>query len=489
MKLDDIRIIMKKKMAYNGAVVGVTLVYLALLLGLSHLLLRLPLYLGIPATVVMVVLFAFLFHWVKTAIDRAAAILLDKQQAVPRQIPREGAGKKGYFISADIDELTGLRNHRYFQESLNEAIEKSAISGDDFALLFIDLDLFKTYNDIYSHVMGDELLSDFGRLIRRTIRETDVGARYGGDEFACILRQTDVNGARKVAERIRRKIEAHTEQKGAVVTCSIGISCWRIDGVIREKIVAAANQALYQAKRAGGNRVCLASKLDVTEEVETGVVAKTSGNEAVESIVYALAATVDTRDHYTYGHSQTVCRYAVELAQAAGYSPEEVQTIRSAALLHDIGKLNLPDSILTKRDPLTDAEWDMIRHHPELGAHILSYIVGLRDCLDAVLYHHERYDGNGYPRGLAGENIPRDARILAIADSYEAMTSERSYKKRPLTQEEAIQELESCSGTQFDPELVEIFIKLRKEAVTPTVDLDTILQNGETEVKKTIKKK
>ena len=144
---------------------------------------------------------------------------------------------------------------------------------------------------------------------------------------------------------------------------------------------------------------------------------------------------------------------------------------------------------VTKRDPLTDAEWDMIRHHPELGARILKYIVGLRDCVDAVLFHHERYDGKGYPRGLSGEEIPRDARIMAIADSYDAMISERGYKKRPLTEEEAIQELEACSGTQFDPELVEVFIKLREKSVTPDINLDNILQNGETEVKKTVKKK
>ena len=211
---------------------------------------------------------------------------------------------------------------------------------------------------------------------------------------------------------------------------------------------------------------------------------KTSSDEAVESIVYALAATVDTRDHYTYGHSKAVCRYAIELAQAAGYSPEEVQRIRSAALLHDIGKLNLPDSILTKRDPLTDAEWDMIQHHPELGARILKYIVGLRGCVDSVLFHHERYDGNGYPRGLEGENIPRDARIMAIADSYDAMTSERGYKKRALTEEEAIRELEACSGTQFDPELVRLFIKLLEKSGTPEINLDNILQNGEPAVEK-----
>jgi diguanylate cyclase (GGDEF)-like protein/putative nucleotidyltransferase with HDIG domain len=635
-RLIDIQIIMKKWMVYTGVTVCITLAYLGLLLGLSNILRLLPAQYGIPATIVMVVLFAYLFNWAKSALDRGAdrlfygkryvhrltllnfasrmsnfinikeianaltgplarairvrqvGLLLpirnryatkylvklnDEDQVEPLTLQKNSPlikwmaseGKlvlreniehdpqfhelseedrralkasrvevlcpittkhqllgilmltekypKGHYSrddidlianlaqesavamenaqiyasakdKADTDELTGLRNHRYFQESLNDVIENSALSGNDFALLFIDLDLFKTYNDIYGHIMGDELLKDFGKLIKRTIRDTDIGARYGGDEFSCILRQTDISGAQKVAERIRQKFEAQMKQKGAVVTCSIGIACWRIDGVMREKIVEAADQALYHAKRAGGNRVSLASKLNADEKVKTEVVGKADTNKAIESIVYALAATVDTRDHYTYGHSKAVCRYSIELAEAAGYSPEEIQIIRSAALLHDIGKLNLPDSILTKREPLTDTEWDMIKHHPELGARILKYIVGLRGCVDAVLFHHERYDGKGYPRGLSGEDIPRDARIMAIADSYDAMTSERGYKKRAFTEEEALRELKACAGTQFDPELVDLFINIREKSVTPEINLDNILQNDASKTKK-----
>ena len=378
---------------------------------------------------------------------------------------------------ADTDELTNLRNHRYFQESLANAVEDSAVTGNDFALLFIDLDLFKTYNDIYGHQLGDDLLRDFGKLIKGTIRDTDVGARYGGYEFACILHDTDANGAQSVAERIRQNMEKYIEKRGINVTCSIGIACWRLDGVMKEKIVEAADQALYHIKRNGGNGVALASTLELTEIVKPEVAFKHDSEKAVESIVYALAATVDTRDHYTYGHSKAVSRYAVELAQEVGYSPDELQKIRSAGLLHDIGKLNLPDSILTKRDPLTDTEWEMIRHHPELGSRIIKYIVGLRGCMDAVLFHHERYDGNGYPRGLKGEEIPKDARIMAIADSYDAMISERGYKKRKLTEEEAIKEMEACSGTQFDPELAAIFIELRKKSMTPEIELDSIINN------------
>ena len=228
------------------------------------------------------------------------------------------------------------------------------------------------------------------------------------------------------------------EQKGITLTCSIGIACWRLDGVMRGKIIQAADKALYAAKQAGGNRIILANQLDTTEPVRPETTLRQDSNFAVDNIVYALAATVDARDHYTYGHSKAVSKYATELAETIGYTKEGIKRIRAAALLHDIGKLNLPDSILTKREPLTDEEWKMIKHHPELGIGILKYIVGLRGCIDAVLFHHERYDGKGYPRGLKEKDIPLDARIMAIADAYDAMLSERRYKKRKMSEEEAI---------------------------------------------------
>jgi putative nucleotidyltransferase with HDIG domain len=255
------------------------------------------------------------------------------------------------------------------------------------------------------------------------------------------------------------------DQKGFVITCSIGIACWRIDGVLRETIIQAADKALYSAKQAGRNRVCLAKDIDTVEPVHADTIVKIEDSDAVDNIVYALASTVDARDHTTYGHSREVCRYATELATALGYSKEGMRRIRASALLHDIGKLNLPDSILTKREPLTDEDWEMIKNHPELGLNIIKYVVGLRDCIDAVLYHHEAYDGSGYPKGLKGKDIPLDARIMAIADSFDSMISERCYRETRMTETEAFKELKRCAGTQFDPELVEIFIKTRKKSL------------------------
>jgi diguanylate cyclase (GGDEF)-like protein/putative nucleotidyltransferase with HDIG domain len=607
-RLLDIQILMKKWMTYTVVTICITLAYLALLLVLSNLLRLLPPQLGIPATVIMVVLFACLFNWVKAALDKGVDRLFYGSRYLHRKMLLDFAGKTSSFINieeianallgplvkviragqvdlllptedgyatkfvarltgeepivsaiippnspyirwlkekgvllrsslspeeriiidesgiellcpiiskqalvgilalgrkqahghytrddidlvttlsresavaienaqiyalakekADTDELTGLRNHRYFQERLNQEIERSALSGDDFSVLTIDLDFFKTYNDIYGHAMGDEILQEFGQLIRSSIRTSDIGARYGGDEFAVILLRTSAEGAEMVAERIREGLQSSMDAKGIMLTCSIGIACWRVDGITRETLIQAADKALYAAKAAGRNRVYLVSQLETAEPVRPEATLKADDTNAIENIVYALAATVDTRDHYTYGHSKAVSRYATELAAAMGYTREGIKRIRAAALLHDIGKLSIPDSTLTKNGPLTNEEWEMMKHHPEMGVGILKYIVGLRGCIDAVLCHHEYYDGKGYPRGLKGNNIPLDARIMSIADAYDAMTSERSYKEGRMSREEALRELKKCAGTQFDPELVDVFIGLRRKSVS-----------------------
>jgi diguanylate cyclase (GGDEF)-like protein/putative nucleotidyltransferase with HDIG domain len=406
-------------------------------------------------------------HFTRDDIDLVAT--LSKESAVAIENAQIYAHAKE---KADTDELTGLRNHRYFQERFSQEIESTTLSDGDFSLLFLDLDFFKTYNDIYGHMLGDDILKEVGQLIRNSIRTTDIGARYGGDEFAAILLHTSEEGASIVAERIRQGLQSSMEQRGIMLTCSIGIACWRVDGITRETLIQAADKALYAAKSAGRNRVCLASKLEITESVQPETVLRADENDAIENIVYALAATVDTRDHYTFGHSKTVSRYATELATALGYTREGIKRIRAAALLHDIGKLSIPDNILSKTGSLSDEEWEKIKHHPEMGVGILKYIVGLRGCVDAVLYHHERYDGKGYPRGLKGNDIPLDARIMTIADSYDAMTSERGYKERRLTEEEAIQELTKCAGTQFDPKLVEAFLNMRQKAASLIAGLE-----------------
>jgi putative nucleotidyltransferase with HDIG domain len=174
------------------------------------------------------------------------------------------------------------------------------------------------------------------------------------------------------------------------------------------------------------------------------------------SIVYALAATVDAKDSYTYGHSRKVSEYSVAVSEKMNLPQERVDTIRAASLLHDIGKVGVPDSILNKKDPLSNEEWKPIKGHPELGVEILRHVIDLVNCLPAIRHHHEHYDGSGYPTGLKGEQIPIEARILSVADAYDAMTSPRPYREQ-LSMEEALKELRRCIGTQFDPKIVELF--------------------------------
>jgi diguanylate cyclase (GGDEF)-like protein/putative nucleotidyltransferase with HDIG domain len=364
---------------------------------------------------------------------------------------------------AHTDELTGLSNHRYFHERLDEEISRSSRFGDIFSLLFLDMDLFKAYNDIYGHLAGDEMLKQIGQQVRSSIRSIDMAFRYGGDEFTVILPQASLEDAGKVGDRIRKRIETEMDSRGAPLTCSIGIASWPTDGVMREEIIQAADAALYYAKQMGRNRICFASEV-VPSEILIGT--KTEKEPGVLSTIYALAATVDAKDHYTYGHSKKVAKYATQIAEALGYSDERVATLRAAALLHDIGKIGISDRLLVKTGPLTEEDWEPIRAHPKLGVAILKHVESLSGCLAAIQYHHERYDGNGYPAGLKGDNIPLDARIMGVADSYDAMTSLRPYRQGKMTHEQAVEELKRCAGTQFDPKIVEVFVSLGERSIT-----------------------
>jgi diguanylate cyclase (GGDEF)-like protein/putative nucleotidyltransferase with HDIG domain len=359
---------------------------------------------------------------------------------------------------AHSDELTGLFNHRYFHERLDEEISRCSRFGDIFSLLFLDMDLFKAYNDIYGHLAGDDMLKQMGQYIKTSIRSIDMAFRYGGDEFTVILPQASLDDACKVADRIRKRIEVEMDSKGSPLTCSLGIASWPTDGVMREEIIQAADVSLYYAKQMGRNRICLASEITSSDVLSVG--AKTEREPGILSTIYALAATVDAKDHYTYGHSKKVSKYATGIAEALGYSQERIATLRAAALLHDIGKIGVSDRVLMKAGPLSDEDWEPIRSHPKLGVAILKHVESLSGCLAAIQYHHERYDGTGYPAGLKGENIPLDARIMAVADSYDAMTSLRPYRQGKFTQEQALAELKRCAGAQFDPKIIEVFVAL-----------------------------
>lgn len=358
---------------------------------------------------------------------------------------------------ANTDGLTSLYNHRHFHQRLEQEIARATRFGTSFSLIMLDLDLFKAYNDIYGHLAGDQVLKKVGLAIENSVRSIDIAFRYGGEEFTVILPETRLDDAYRVAERIRKTIESKTSFREMPVTASLGIASWPSDGVMKEEIISQADAALYRAKQTGRNRTSLSSEIIKTETSPTDSGLETRPRAL--SVVYALAATVDAKDHYTYGHSRKVSEYAVALAEALKLPQNKLDVVRTAGLLHDIGKLGIPDSILTKPGALNEEEWGPVKTHPELGVEILKRVVDLAKCLPPVMYHHEHFDGNGYPARLKGVNIPLEARILAIADAYDAITSPRPYHSQ-LTSPQAIQELKRCAGSQFDPELVGVFCRI-----------------------------
>ncbi|MGQ9546341.1 MAG: diguanylate cyclase [Dehalococcoidia bacterium] len=357
-----------------------------------------------------------------------------------------------------VDDVTGLFNRRHFEERLKEEVSRHSRYGDVFSILMLDLDNFKTYNDTYGHPAGDILLGQVGKIIRGGIRSVDQAFRYGGDEFVVILPETAGDDAYVVAERIREQIAMEMKRRAVTVTCSIGLASYPIDGVVADELVDMADVGLYRAKRTGGNRICLSSKV-CAESVHEGVLRESYNEHNSLGAAYTLVSVAEARDPYSYGHSRKVKTYAVALAEAIGLSPEEVSKVGTAALLHDIGKIGIPDEVLGKRGTLDEENWDAIKTHPRLGANIVATIPNLAPCVSSILYHHERWDGSGYPEGLKGEEIPLEARILGIADSFEAMTSARLYRP-PMPLEEVIKELKRGAGTQFDPELIETFVGL-----------------------------
>ncbi len=358
---------------------------------------------------------------------------------------------------ARIDELTGLFNRRHFDENLKHEVGRHSRYGSVLSLAFLDLDNFKSYNDTMGHLVGDKLLTQTGQSIRGSLRNIDLAFRYGGDEFAIIMPHTSADDAFAAAERIRNRIATEMGGRRIAVTASIGLASWPNDGLTPDDIINAADKALYHAKLTGGNRTCVISQMlpSITEPLESTPAAE---KETLNTI-YALAATIEARDPYTYGHSRKVRGYAVALAEALALPMEKVTIVSHAALLHDIGKIGILDEVLNKANKLDIQEWELIKSHPQLSRTIVGHVPSLTPCLPAILHHHEHWDGTGYPAGLKGNAIPLEARILTIADAFDAMTSLRPYRA-PLSYKEAVEELKRCAGTQFDPNLVESFLPI-----------------------------
>ena len=359
---------------------------------------------------------------------------------------------------ARLDELTGLWNRRHLEERVQIEIGRHSRYGGAFSIIILDLDSFKAFNDSYGHLAGDELLRQLGSIMRSAIRSADEAFRYGGDEFAILLPQTSAKDACEVAERVRSRIASEIKVGHTSVTASLGLASWPVDGIGINEIITAADMALYRAKQSGGNQSLIISEI-MPPLAEPATKPDIQQDKGTLNIIYALAAAVEAKDHYAHNHSQKVKECAVALAKSLDLEPGDMARLSTCALLHDIGKIGISDEILNKASELDTKEWEAIKSHPQLGVEIVSHVPQLASCLPGILYHHEHYDGSGYPSGLKGESIPLDARILGIVDAFAAMTSTRAYRDA-LSYEETLEELKQGAGKQFDPNLVEAFLSI-----------------------------
>jgi diguanylate cyclase (GGDEF)-like protein/putative nucleotidyltransferase with HDIG domain len=359
--------------------------------------------------------------------------------------------------AARSDPLTGLLNRRGFEEAFDVELERARRGDRGLSVIVGDLDHFKDINDRFGHATGDEVLRRVGATIRETKRSWDIAARIGGEEFAVLAPDTDEHGAYVLAERLRLEIEQSFEPAGAGhLTASFGIVSFPIHGQTGVALLQAADQALYAAKRLGRNRAVISSA-----EVP-GILARAPrGREESQvelATLLSLAEALDVRDSGSATHCQRVGRYAELVARELGLAPDAVERVRIAGILHDVGRIGVPDELLHKSGPLSDDEWEWMRSHPSIGARMLD-TTEFSDIGDWILAHHERPDGRGYPEGRSGDEVPLEASILAVADAYEAMTAERPYRS-PLDPLAAAEELRRGAGNQFDARVVDAILRV-----------------------------
>lgn len=420
---------------------------------------------------------------------------------------------------AITDGLTGVKTHRFLMEALSSEWKRSTRANRPFALALMDLDRFKFVNDFYGHIEGDVVLQRVGHILEEHCRRSDVVARYGGDEFVILMPETTVEQARQLANKLRGWVASDPLLRDKSVTASFGIAAFPVHGSTPQELIQSADSSMYLSKHQGGNSVSSSEQGDPMDrkrwkkdvlEAYLGVTLKrlfSTGPEAFEEIhrrlehftrsleehggngigeglppavvetVTSLALAIDAKDQYTQGHSQKVSTYAAMIAEALGMPPEDVEEIRLAGLLHDIGKVGIPEVILNKSGPLDASEWETMKTHTDLGARILEPLKTMAGIRLMVRHHHEFFDGSGYPDRLEGERIPHGARVIAIADAYDTITSPRTYK-RARTPEDAFAELERCAANQFDPQIVRVFVEMMRRAPRPLIEARVVASRG-----------
>ena len=344
---------------------------------------------------------------------------------------------------------TALLSVRSFRMQLELEVQRAERYGRPLAVALIDIDGFRQFNLQHGYEAGDALLRAVGTTIVNVTRGNDLACRLAGDEFAVIFPETEHVGASEALGRVLVAMETLEVAGVRGHSASAGIATLE-PGQSPERLLAAAGTALDAARAAGGAQAAMFAT--PAEQSVDAAVATAHGD-----VVSALASALEERDQYTGDHSDSVVELAARVAETLALKPEEVARVRTCALLHDIGKLGIPDEILHKEGPLDDREWEIMRQHPIIGERILRAIPGMGAIARAVRHDHERWDGKGYPDGISGEEIPIDARIVLACDAYHAMVSDRPYRKA-MSQREAMHELTENAGTQFDPQVVEALV-------------------------------
>lgn len=364
--------------------------------------------------------------------------------------------KKKLQLLAITDELTDVYNQRQFRILLENEIENSDKNNSSLGLIMMDIDNFNMYNDLYSHECGDDILKATSTILKSIVKKNGYVCRYGCDEFAIIFPNTDIETLEMFAHNIIHKFEMvrsdyFSPKLSEKITLSIGLSEYPNRSKSKSELISHSDMALYHAKNLGRGRVHLYQ--DVISQIRKSI---SSDNQQLIGAFKGLLSTISAKDKYTHAHSERVSSYAVMIGKAMNLSLDEISVLEYAGLLHDIGKIEIPKTVLNKKDCLTDDEKIIIQQHPIFSENILEPLEDIDNLIDYVRHHHEKFDGSGYPDGLSGKEISLGARILCVADSFDAMISERPYSRRKTT-EEALMELKQHSGTQFDPEIVDIF--------------------------------
>ncbi len=388
--------------------------------------------------------------------------------------------------AATVDRLTGIASRSALLGALVNEVERASRYERPMTVAFVDIDHFKAVNDTYGHAAGDVVLRGVAQTLKGNLRATDVIGRYGGEEFMLILTETMVDDAAVLAEKLRGLV---AKQRFSVegnhqlaVTVSIGLAggvgrTLRVDSLARN-----ADAAMYTAKAMGRNQTYIFSEPDEDARVLRSPVSPAArvratqiGLSARDAAAAVLGAVISPMAEHKGQPSSVVATIVTEIAERLDLPEQEVDRIRLAAMLRDIGKVVVPDEVLDKATPLNPSEWQSVVQHPQLGQVILERAASLRDTVPIILHHHEQFSGQGYPFGLRGNDIPLGARIVAIADAYEAMTGDRPYRPA-MSHEAAVRELRRNAGTQFDPELVALFCTLWGE-VPPVPDprIDALL--------------